>query len=90
MALGALRVVRQRGLGIPDDIALASFDDSPWFELLDPPLTAIAQPTKELGALAVTTLLELMDRRTAPSRLLACRLMARASCGERSSEERGS
>jgi LacI family transcriptional regulator len=91
MALGALRVIRRYALRIPDDIALASFDDSPWFELLDPPLTAIAQPTKELGALAVTTLLELMDRHSAPSRSLPCRLVARASCGELSwSEKRGS
>ena len=82
MALGALRTLRRGGLRIPQDMALASFDDSPWFELLDPPMTAIAQPTKEIGSIAVQTLLELMHRRAAPSRLLDCRLMVRSSCGE--------
>lgn len=85
MALGALRVIRRRGLRIPDDVALASFDDSPWFELLDPPVTAVAQPTKEIGELAVRTLLALMRDGRAESRSLACRLVVRESCGERTS-----
>lgn len=82
MALGALRVIRRAGLRIPDDIALAGFDDSPWFELLDPPVTAVAQPTRDIGVLAVRTLLELMRDGRAESHSLACRLIVRESCGE--------
>ncbi|CAM5561742.1 HTH-type transcriptional repressor PurR [Streptomyces tendae] len=49
MALGALDAVRARGLRVPEDIGLAAFDDIPWFVHTDPPVTAIAQPTRELG-----------------------------------------
>ncbi|MEZ0075258.1 substrate-binding domain-containing protein [Planotetraspora sp. GP83] len=41
MALGALDEIRKRGFRIPDDIALASFDDVPWFAHVNPPITAI-------------------------------------------------
>jgi LacI family transcriptional regulator len=82
MALGALQALRAAGLRVPDDMALASFDDSPWFELIDPPITAIAQPTAELGRVAVRALLDVLAGRHARSRLLESRLVVRASCGE--------
>ncbi len=53
MTLGVLQTLRARGLRVPDDIAIASYDDSPWFELLDPTITAIQQPVRELGQVAV-------------------------------------
>lgn len=53
MALGALAELQAAGLSIPSDIAFASFDDSPWFDVLTPPVTAIAQPVSEMGRAAV-------------------------------------
>jgi LacI family transcriptional regulator len=41
MTIGAMKAIRNRGLQIPDDIALIGFDDTPWTPLLDPPLTVI-------------------------------------------------
>ncbi|MCC3767615.1 LacI family DNA-binding transcriptional regulator [Streptomyces sp. UNOC14_S4] len=82
MALGALDEVRARGLRIPADVALVAFDDVPWFAHTDPPLTAVAQPTRELGTAAVHTLLERIEGREAPSVLLPARLVRRRSCGE--------
>lgn len=82
MALGALQGIREAGLRIPDDVGLASFDDSPWFELVTPPLTAIAQPMTELGRAAVQALLDLLAGRPAQSRTLTSRLVVRESCGE--------
>lgn len=58
MTLGALDAIRERGLKIPDDISIIGFDDMPWANLLQPPLTAIAQPTYELGQRAAELLLE--------------------------------
>ena len=58
MTLGALDAIRERGLKIPDDISIAGFDDMSWAALLQPPLTAVAQPTYELGRQAAELLLE--------------------------------
>ncbi|MCR8573017.1 LacI family DNA-binding transcriptional regulator [Streptomyces sp. Isolate_219] len=82
MALGAMDELRARGLRVPDDVALVVYDDVPWFAHTDPPLTAIAQPTRELGRAAVHTLLARIEDRPAGSVLLPARLVTRRSCGE--------
>ncbi|MGW1910791.1 LacI family DNA-binding transcriptional regulator [Streptomyces sp. NPDC002076] len=82
MALGALDAVRARGLRVPDDLALAAFDDIPWFVHTDPPVTAIAQPTGELGRAAVRALVDRIEGRAAASVALTARLVVRRSCGE--------
>ena len=82
MALGALHEIRRRGLRIGRDLALAGFDDPPWFQLLDPPMTTVAQPVKKLGELAVETLLQTVAGATASSHVLECSLIVRNSCGE--------
>jgi LacI family transcriptional regulator len=82
MALGALDAVRARGLRVPDDIALAAFDDIRWFVHTDPPVTAIAQPTGELGRAAVRALVDRIEGRPGESVTLAARLVVRRSCGE--------
>ncbi|MEU8588044.1 LacI family DNA-binding transcriptional regulator [Streptomyces sp. NPDC048664] len=82
MALGALDAVRARGLRVPDDIALAAFDDIPWFLHTDPPVTAIAQPTGDLGRAAVRALVDRIEGRTPESVILPARLVVRRSCGE--------
>ncbi|WP_018545003.1 LacI family DNA-binding transcriptional regulator [Streptomyces sp. LaPpAH-108] len=81
MALGALDAIRARGLRVPDDIALAAFDDIPWFVHTDPPVTAIAQPTGELGRAAVRALADRIEGRPAASVTLPARLVVRRSCG---------
>lgn len=87
MTLGALKVFHQRGLAMPDDIALASFDDAPWFELMRPPITAIVQPTTQIAAAAVGALVDLVAGRPARSTTMPCRLITRASCGEPATTE---
>ncbi|GAA2318382.1 LacI family DNA-binding transcriptional regulator [Streptomyces violaceusniger] len=82
MALGAMDEIRARGLRVPDDVALAAFDDIPWFVHTDPPITAIAQPTGALGRAAVTALIDLVEGRPAESVTLSARLVTRGSCGE--------
>lgn len=82
MALGALQAIREAGLRVPEDVSLASFDDVSWFGLVDPPVTAIAQPTQELGKTAAGMLFEMMEEGGSPeSRILAAKLVIRDSCG---------
>lgn len=49
-ALGALDAIRARGLRVPDDMALAAFDDIPWFVHTDPPITATPSARASWGA----------------------------------------
>jgi LacI family transcriptional regulator len=87
MALGALDEIRARGLRVPGDVALASFDDVPWFVHLDPPITAISQPAQELGRRAVRALLDRIGQGPVESAALPARLVVRRSCGEPVSTE---
>ena len=65
MVLGALIAIQERGLRIPQNIAVVGFDDMPWAALLNPPLTVVAQPTYELGQMATEMLIA---RIAAPNR----------------------
>ncbi|WP_461061260.1 LacI family DNA-binding transcriptional regulator [Silanimonas algicola] len=58
MAAGVMHVAHQRGLRIPDDLSVVGFDDTPISRQLFPLLTTIHQPTRDMGRLATTTLLE--------------------------------
>ncbi|MFJ5677279.1 LacI family DNA-binding transcriptional regulator [Streptomyces sp. NPDC093097] len=83
MTIGALQALRALGLEVPRDLALACFDDFSWADLFTPRLTAIAQPSKELGAAAVRLLLERLDAPDRPPRTvrLPCAFVHRTSCG---------
>ena len=66
MASGALRVLRDQGRRVPDDVAVIGFDDMlPVAEQTDPPLTTIRQDIEEMGRLMARLLLRGLDRRTA-------------------------
>ncbi|MER6169398.1 LacI family DNA-binding transcriptional regulator [Streptomyces violaceorubidus] len=83
MTIGALRALRCRGLSVPSDLALCCFDDFAWADLFSPRLTAVAQPSTDIGARAVRLLL---DRLAAPDRpaqtlRLPCSFVHRDSCG---------
>lgn len=82
MALGVMEELRVHGLRVPHDMSLAAFDDIPWFLHTDPAITAIAQPTAELGHRAVAALTDLAEGRSADSVSLSAHLIARRSCGE--------
>lgn len=84
MGVGALKALRARGLRVPHDMSLICFDDAPWFDLFDPPLTTIAQPIEELAKSAVATVLALLRGATPgglPAAHPACRFIRRSSCG---------
>ncbi|MEZ4828892.1 MAG: LacI family DNA-binding transcriptional regulator [Bacteroidia bacterium] len=57
VALGALVEARDSGKKIPEDIAIAGFSDWQVSSIIDPPLTSVAQPSKEMGQIATRLLL---------------------------------
>jgi DNA-binding LacI/PurR family transcriptional regulator len=83
MTLGAIKAIHERGLRIPDDVAIIGFDDMPWADSLQPPLTVVAQPTYELGATAARLLLARLREPERPIRriVLETALVVRSSCG---------
>jgi LacI family transcriptional regulator len=56
MALGAMSVIREAGLSVPDDVALVGFDNVPMTGLMMPGLTTMAMPMSELGDAAARLL----------------------------------
>jgi len=57
MAIGALSALRESGVAVPEDVAVAGFDDIPLARYMDPPLSSVHVPIRELGARAVELLL---------------------------------
>jgi len=67
MAAAAMRVLRQAGKRIPEDVAVVGFDDSTIARTANPPLTSIRQPLDEIGHEAVSILMrEMNEPREAP------------------------
>ena len=58
VAMGVYSVVQEKGLSIPDDVAVIGFTDDPIVRLLNPPLSTISQPKVEMGKSAARLLLE--------------------------------
>jgi DNA-binding LacI/PurR family transcriptional regulator len=83
LALGALLACRERGLRVPEDLAIATFDDAYFAELLDPPLTAVAYDPADVGQAAAAMLVEAMGEDEPKRRDLSIpvRLITRRSCG---------
>lgn len=69
MAVGAYRAIHEMGLRIPDDIAVASFNDISVAQFMNPPLTTVHLPAEEIGESAVELLLERMGGRELPKRV---------------------
>ena len=82
MAIGAMTALRERGLSIPDDVAVIGFDDIFVARLVTPALTTVSQFQQHLGEAAATTLLERLRGALGPrgtSREMPYRLVERAS-----------
>jgi DNA-binding LacI/PurR family transcriptional regulator len=81
MAIGVMNAAADAGLRVGRDLAVTGFDDAPVTDYLRPPLTSLRQPIAEVGELAVTMLIQLVDGETpSPAQvLLKPRLIVRAS-----------
>jgi LacI family transcriptional regulator len=83
MLVGMLRLLKQRRIKVPRDIAVCSFDDVEWAELLPSPITAVSQDWNVIGRTAVD-LLEQRHRnpnRPAVIHRIPATLVIRHSCG---------
>jgi LacI family transcriptional regulator len=61
-SVGALAAARDASFPVPERLSVIGYDDDPLGEFLDPPLTAIAMPLRELGGTAVDVLLDRIER----------------------------
>ncbi len=61
MAIGGIKAAKELGMRVPEDVAVIGFDDIKFAEVMDPPLTTVAQPLHEMGKKAMEILLTLMN-----------------------------
>ena len=82
LALGTLLALKDLNLHCPDDVAIVAFDDHPWAEVCNPPLTVVRQPAREIGQTAAHILLGLIDGAVPDETQvqLASELIVRQSC----------
>ncbi|GAA2588848.1 LacI family DNA-binding transcriptional regulator [Actinomadura fulvescens] len=82
LAYGTLDILRSLGVGVPDRVALASFDDLPTAALMNPALTCVHLPALELGRQAARVFLDVLAGNTAAREVvLPSTLVVRASTG---------
>jgi len=84
MAIGALRVIHERGLRVPADIALVGYDDIEYAAHTTPPLTTVAVPKEDMGRRAVRQAIAQMEqgeRHVYSTTVVAHSLVIRSSCG---------
>jgi LacI family transcriptional regulator, galactose operon repressor len=59
IALGVIEAARLRGLRVPEDLSVTGFDDTELARMASPPLTVVRQPLREMGRVAVKTVLQM-------------------------------
>jgi DNA-binding LacI/PurR family transcriptional regulator len=79
IAIGAMRALREHGLRIPQDVALAGFDDIPLAASVSPTLTTVQQDTKQAGQLLVEKLLALINGEAVDGQTIAVKQVLRES-----------
>jgi LacI family transcriptional regulator len=82
MAAGVIAFVREKGIAVPQEISIVTFDDSFWARYMDPPLTVIAQPVDKMGKCTMELLLaRLRGGKPAQTLVFTPELIVRRSTG---------
>ena len=84
LAVGCLCALREAGLRVPEDVALAGFDDIPIARYITPALTTIRVPIASLGAAALDALAKAVqapENQTMHTVVMPVELVVRRSCG---------
>lgn len=83
MAIGMLLALNEKGVRVPDDVALAGFDDIPIARFVNPPLTTVRVRIADLGRCALERLADALalDRADESGEEPSCDIVVRASCG---------
>jgi LacI family transcriptional regulator len=81
LAMGCYDTLERRGLTCPGDVSIVGFNDMPFIDRLQPPLTSVRVPQREIGAAAADLLLAQLSGDGDPVRqiLLEPELVVRAS-----------
>lgn len=79
IAFGTLKAIKEKGLIVPDDISLISFDEQPYFELTVPSITTIKQPIEQIGQIATEMLFDLINKKDVKSQLILATMIERNS-----------
>ena len=79
IAIGAMRALQERGVRVPQDVAVAGFDDIPMASFANPSLTTVQQDTKAAAALLVDSLLALIHGDPVQSQTIPASLAIRDS-----------
>jgi len=69
VAFGAMKVLKERGIKIPDEISVAGFTNEPMAELVEPALTTVKQPIYEIGETAAKLLFAQLNDPELPAEL---------------------
>lgn len=83
MAIAAMDVIQKNALHVPEDIAVAGFDNSSHGSVIKPALTTATQPYYEMGMNAMEVLKTMIEGRHpgALKVMVPCKLIVRESCG---------
>ena len=87
-----MRTLNGIGVDVPAQVRMVGIDDVKYAGLLGVPLTTLRQPCREIGEVAVGTMLQRIANPSLPARdvLLDCKLVIRSSCGGHPCEEQES
>jgi LacI family transcriptional regulator len=91
MAVGALNAARDRGLRIPDEVAVVGYDDLAFASHSTPPLTTVRQPVEEMSEQAVRLLIDQIRGDSSPRsvRLTASLIIRESSAGLAATSQNG-
>lgn len=81
-AIGVIKSIKEHGLSIPNDISLASFDNTFVSEVSSPRLTSISYDYKAFGEALIQAAIDAINGKKAYKKLINCELIIRDSCKE--------
>lgn len=71
IAMGCIKALKEELIKIPEDISLITFDDNPYLNYIEPPLTCISQPVEDICKIAVKILFSnILEHDTTPKNVL--------------------
>lgn len=82
IALGCYRAVRESGKEVGADVSITGYNDIPLLDLMQPPLTSVRVPYRQMGVEAANTLLPMMSSGSSPDRPVSIRLTPTLSVRE--------
>lgn len=86
ITMSVIKAIKKIGLTIPDEVSVLGFDDWEWAQLIEPPVTVVAQPVYDMGNKAASLLIKRLKSSRSPKKPITIsfepQLIRRKSCGE--------